>query len=90
MSAIASSTRSSRIVPCTVRSRCMPGVATSRLDVLGQDVDLEVDAVAGLLTPRVVRAERLGDEADGERLVGPTSTTVSEMPSTAIEPFSTR
>ena len=39
------------------------------LDVLGEDVDLEVDRLADLAVPERRRAKRLGDQADGEPVV---------------------
>ena len=58
-------------------------------DVLGGDVDLEVDAVAGLAAAE--RGDRRGvrDDGDGEVVVDAASTTVRLTPSTVIEPFST-
>ena len=62
-----------------------------------QDVGLEVDAVAGDAVAEGRRLERLGDERDLEPLLRSrrrasaslTALTVSETPSTAIEPLST-
>ena len=59
------------------------------LDVLRDDVDLEVDRVAGLLAAERGEGERGRDQADREASSSPTDATVSETPSTVIEPFST-
>jgi hypothetical protein len=69
------------------RRRADPG-AQQLLDVLGHHVDLQVDRVADALG-----AERGQGSVVGMRLTsnqsGPTALTVSETPSTVIEPFST-
>jgi hypothetical protein len=67
--------------------RADPG-AQQLLDVLGHDVDLQVDRVADARAPSVVAASVVGDEAHLEPVVA-TALTVSETPSTVMEPFST-
>ena len=44
-------------------------VGHQAFDVLGEDVDLEVDGVANSLVPKRGEGERGGDERDGERVV---------------------
>ena len=71
---------------------CAPGEAQHPLDVTREDVGLDVHAVADDAVAERGRGEGLGDERDLEpRPSGssPTALTVSETPSTAIEPLST-
>ena len=58
------------------------------LDVLREDVDLEVDAVAGRLGAERGQRERWDERI--EKASSATSTTVRLTPLTVIEPFSTR
>ena len=60
------------------------------LDVLGDDVDLEVDPVAGLLGAEGGAGQGLGDQADGEARRRRPRPRSGETPSTVIEPLSTR
>ena len=63
------------------------------LDVLGEHVDLEVDRVPRARAPSVVARSVLGIRLTSNQGSGSsaalTALTVSETPSTAIEPFST-
>ena len=63
--------------------------AEQLLDVLGDDVGLEVDQVAGAAGPSVVRARVSGMRLT-VKVSSRASTTVRLTPSTVIEPLSTR
>ncbi len=90
MSAIARSMLSSLMLvmtgPVSVRWSSLSPIV---LDVLGDDVGLEVHPSPGCRKPRVVRA-RVSGIRETVNPSARTSTTVSEMPSTVIEPFGTR
>ena len=95
-----SSSTTTTIWPAAMSSRASSMVANSilrvaqvvgneLLHVLGQDVDLQVDrAVPSAAAPRLVRSSVSG-MSETSKSSSPTRATVSDTPSTAIEPFST-
>ena len=68
--------------------RGVGGMGEQSLDVLGDDVDLEVDRVAGLLAAQRGELERGGIRLTVNDVVVDATATVSETPSTVIEPLS--
>ena len=56
--------------------------------MLGEDIDLDVDAVTASARAQGCHRQRVGDQHDGKPVI-PTSTRVRLMPSTAIDPFAT-
>ena len=65
----ASKSRSKMFMPCAplpVPWAARPRRGEQALDVLGDDVDLEVDGVADALVAQRGQAERGGDQRDGE------------------------
>ena len=89
MSSIASSTVANGVT----RDGCQSPhrvIVTSRSTYLASTSASRLTSSPGSSAPSVVSVERVRDERDGEARVVEGSATVSEVPSTAIEPFSTQ
>jgi hypothetical protein len=78
----------SSIASSTVANGVSVSVGKELLHVLGQDVGLEVDDGPHVRPPQGGALERLGI-SETSKPCSSTRATVSEIPSTAIEPFST-